>query len=152
MITLLNNDIAEIKISYSHKVRPSDMRKLSGSEDAYELLLSVWDMGNIDYIEEFMCIYLTRANKVLGVKKISQGGVSGTVADPKLIFQSALKTNSSAVILAHNHPSGNCTPSDADKALTRKVQMAGQVLEISVLDHIIVNRDSFYSMADNGDM
>ncbi len=100
--------------------------------------------------EEFKILLLNRANKVLGLVNISTGGVSGTVSDPKIIFASALKANASGIILAHNHPSGNLKPSEADLNLTNKVKKAGQLLEIAVLDHIILTSEQYFSMADEG--
>ena len=93
---------------------------------------------------------LNRANLVLGIVTVSSGGVAGTVADPKMIFGVALKANCSSVLLAHNHPSSNLTPSEADIRLTRKLKEAGKVLDLPVLDHLILTRDGFYSFADEG--
>ena len=104
----------------------------------------------MDYREEFLVLCLNRANKVLGFSKIGQGGISGTVADPKVIFQVALKANASSIILAHNHPSGNCKPSTNDVELTKKIQSAGKFLDLTVLDHIILSSDSYLSFADTG--
>jgi len=100
--------------------------------------------------EQFWVIMLNRANMVLKKVMVSQGGVSGTVADPKLIFKSALENLASAIILVHNHPSGNLKPSEADIALTRKVKSAGSLLEIPVLDHLIFTNNGYYSFADEG--
>lgn len=100
--------------------------------------------------EQFWVIMLNRANMVLKKVMVSQGGVSGTVADPKLIFKSALENLASAIILVHNHPSGNLKPSEADITLTRKVKSAGTLLEIPVLDHIIFTNNGYYSFADEG--
>jgi DNA repair protein RadC len=102
--------------------------------------------------EEFWVILLNRANRVIGKIPVSSGGVSGTVADPKLIFKPALDLLASSVILVHNHPSGNLKPSDADIKLTRKLKAAGEMLEITVLDHLIFADESYYSFADEGMM
>ena len=99
-------------------------------------------------MEEFVILCLNRANKVLGYSKISQGGLSGTVADPKVIFQVALKSNASSIILCHNHPSGNTKPSDNDIQLTKKLKKAGEFLELNVLDHLIITSDAYFSFAD----
>jgi DNA repair protein RadC len=93
---------------------------------------------------------LNRANKVLGILEVSTGGVSGTVADPKVIFAAALKGNASGIIVAHNHPSGNLAASRADVDLTRKLKEAGKFLEIQVLDHVIVTTEKYFSFADEG--
>jgi len=95
-------------------------------------------------------LLLNRANRVLGFVKISEGGVSGTVVDPKKIFQIALKANASGIILAHNHPSGNTTPSASDESITAKIVAAGKFLEISVLDHLIITSEQYFSFSDEG--
>ena len=86
----------------------------------------------------------------MGISCIGNGGVSGTVVDPKRIFQTALKANACGLILCHNHPSGTTSPSEADIKITNKIKNAGIFLEISVLDHLIVTPESFYSFADEG--
>ncbi len=100
--------------------------------------------------EEFWVILLNRANVVMRTVSISRGGVAGTVADPKLIFKEALEQLASSIILVHNHPSGNRTPSAADIALTRKLKEAGQFLDLPVLDHLIYTDAGYYSFADEG--
>lgn len=93
---------------------------------------------------------LNRANKVIGILKLSTGGTSATIAEPKLVFASSILSNASSIILAHNHPSGNLTPSQADIDLTKKLKEAGKFLEIPVLDHLIVTSEGYYSFADEG--
>jgi len=93
---------------------------------------------------------LNRGGRVLGIVEVSTGGVSGTVAYPKLIFTAALKGNASSIILAHDHLSGILKPSNADLALTQKISCAGQLLEISVNDHLIITSEGFYSFAEEG--
>ena len=143
------NKMAEIQISYSYLVSPRSLLKVSCSKDTVDYLRAVWS-PDMDRIEEFMVLCLNRANKVLGYSKIGQGGMSGTVADPKIIFQVALKANASSIILAHNHPSGNCKPSTNDVELTKKIQSVGKFLDISVLDHIVLSSDGYLSFADTG--
>lgn len=142
--------IAEIKVSYSTSKRPK--RSITGSDSAYKLLLSCWDKSIIEFQEEFKVLLLNRSNKVLGVYPLSKGGVSGTFVDPKLVFSVALKCNASALILAHNHPSGNLSPSENDKGLTKKLISAGKFLDIKVLDHLIMTTEGYYSFADEGIM
>lgn len=141
---------AEVELIYKTRVKPSDRPKVSTSHDAYAMLLNSWNSETLELHEEFKVLFLNRANKVLGLFILSKGGVSGTVADPKLIFSAALKANASGIILAHNHPSGNLQPSQSDIDLTRKCKEAGRVLEIQVLDHIILTTEKYYSMADEG--
>jgi len=127
------------------------MRKINSSKDVVEVLRSVWS-DQIEYREEFAVICLNRANKVLGYSVISSGGMAGTVADPKVIFQIALKSNASSIILAHNHPSGNIQPSESDINLTKKMKQAGELLDLPVLDHVILTSETYYSLADEGDI
>lgn len=148
-VTLFTSNLAEIEIFYRNKVRLSDMEKVAGSRDVYDVLQRIWS-DRIEHVEEFMVLCLNRANRVLGWAKISQGGLSGTVADPKLIFQVALKSNACSLILAHNHPSGNLQPSEADIHLTRKLKDAGLMLDLPVLDHLIISSEGYYSFADEG--
>ncbi len=148
-VTLFTSNLAEIEIFYRNKVRLSDMEKVAGSRDVYDVLQRIWS-DRIDHVEEFMVLCLNRANRVLGWAKISQGGLSGTVADPKLIFQVALKSNACSLILAHNHPSGNLQPSEADIHLTRKLKDAGLMLDLPILDHLIISSEGYYSFADEG--
>ena len=90
---------------------------------------------------------LNRANKVLGIFEVSSGGSTGTVADPKLVFAAAIKANACGIILAHNHPSGNLQPSQADIDLTKKMKEGGKLLEIQILDHVIITTEGYYSFA-----
>ena len=100
-------EVAEIQLSYKTKVKPSQRPKITSSKDAYDILLESWDEDKLEFIEQFKILLLNRASKVLGIYEASTGGVSGTVADPKLIFAAAIKANASAIILSHCHPSGN---------------------------------------------
>lgn len=100
--------------------------------------------------EEFWILLLNRANRLIRKCQISQGGVAGTVADPKIIFKMAVSELASGIVLAHNHPSGNLTASQADRDLTRKLREAGRFLEIQVLDHLIVAGQNYFSFADEG--
>lgn len=143
------SNVSEIEVTYKTKVRPSERVKITSSVDAANILRDVWT-NKIELYEEFVILCLNRANKVLGWVKVSQGGLTGTVIDAKIIFSIALKTNASSIILCHNHPSGNLQPSDADKQITKQLSAAGKLLEISVIDHIILTVEGFYSFADEG--
>ncbi len=104
-----------------------------------------------DYHHEvFGVVYLNRANKINHFEIISEGGLTGTVADPRVILKKALAENAVSIILCHNHPSGNLQPSQADKALTQKIKQAAMLLDIAVLDHLIVSEEGHYSFADEG--
>ncbi len=121
--------------------------KVAGSRDVYELFHG--DLADAQY-ESFWILLLNRANRVIRKVNISEGGISGTVADPKKIFKMALEHNASSVILCHNHPSGNNQPSEADIRLTRKLKDAGLMLDMPVLDHLIIGGESYFSFADEG--
>lgn len=148
----MQQNISEIKVSYTSKVKFSDMKSITCSMDAVKLLRSIWSEDILEYKEEFYILLLARANKVRGYHKVSEGGSSGTLVDPKMIFSVALKSNSCAVILAHNHLSGNTKPSQSDLDLTQKLKEGGKLLEISVLDHIILTVGEYYSFADEGEI
>ncbi len=130
--------------------RDSESQKLTritGSRDIFTLMRRYYaDLNH----EEFWIILLSRSNNVLSQHLISKGGQSGTIADPKIIFQTALENHASSLILSHNHPSGNLKPSQADINLTRKLCGAGNLLDLPVLDHIIFANEAFYSFADEG--
>lgn len=144
--------LAEIEISYKPKFKAVDRPQIDSAAKAYDILKSCWDMNKIELVEEFKIVLLNRRNRVLGIVNISQGGMSGTIADPKIIFAVALKACASGIILSHSHPSGECSPSEADIRLTRKLAEVGKMLEINVFDHIIVCTDCFYSFLDEGIM
>lgn len=128
---------------------PRRKHKITCSNDAFEILSP--NLNDLHH-EEFWMLLLNRANQVGNCLKISSGGMTGTVADPKIIFQTALSHNAVGVIMAHNHPSGNLKPSQADIALTRKLVDAGKLLEIAVLDHLIISDQGYFSFADEGMM
>ena len=144
--------VSEVQLTYRPSFKPSERPKITSSNDAYQILKAGWNEGKLEFIEQFKVILMNRANRVLGIFLISQGGIAGTVADPKVIFAAALKASASSIILAHNHPSGNLNPSQADIDLTRKIKTGGQILDIGVYDHIILTGEGFYSFADEGMM
>ncbi|HEX2969506.1 MAG TPA: DNA repair protein RadC [Bacteroidales bacterium] len=100
--------------------------------------------------EEFWILFLNRSNKVIGRMKLSQGGVSGTVTDVRMIMKRAIEYLASGIIVCHNHPSGNLNPSDSDTTITRKIKDAGNLMDIQLLDHLIITDKNYYSFADNG--
>ncbi len=121
--------------------------KVASSADAYEAVRPyLMDLLH----EQFWVLLLNRANEIIRPQQISIGGVAGTVADPKMIFKAAIEHLASSIILVHNHPSGNLTPSQADKDLTKKVKEAGRMLDIPVLDHLIFSDNGYFSFADEG--
>ena len=140
--------ISEIELTYKRKVKAGDRPKISCSQDAYKLFRENWNDLTINLQEEFKMLLLDRNNHCMGVVPLSKGGVSGTVIDAKLVFASALKACACAIILGHNHPSGNTKPSEVDKRLTEKLAQGGNYLDLKILDHIIVTDETYSSFAD----
>ena len=130
--------VAEIELIYKSKVKASQRPTVTTSQDAFRLFKQNWDENKIEFIEQFKVLFLNRSNKVLAIFELSTGGVTGTVADPKLVFAAALKLNACNIILCHNHPSGSLKPSQADEALTRKIKEAGRYLDLPVIDHFFL--------------
>lgn len=124
-----------------------DRKKITASRDVFEYFASIF--GDHTW-EAFYILLLNRANKVIRHIQISEGGISGTVADPKKIFKIGLENNATSLILCHNHPSGSVKPSDADIKLTRKLKNAGEMLDMPILDHLILGDEKYYSFADEG--
>lgn len=142
--------VAEVELVYRTKVKPSQRPKITTSVDAYEILQKIWNRDKIELVEEFKVLLLNRSNKVLGVLDASSGGITGTVADPRIILTAAIKANAVGIVLSHNHPSGSVKPSRADEELTVKIREAARYLDLTVLDHIIITSEGYYSFADEG--
>jgi DNA repair protein RadC len=140
--------VAALELGRRRKETDSEGKpKISSSKDAFELLRG--DLMDLPH-EEFWVLLLNRAHRVIKKKRVSEGGVSGTVADPKIIYKMALEELASGVIVAHNHPSGNLTASQSDIDLTKKLKEAGKFLEVQLLDHLIIAGSKYYSFADEG--
>lgn len=140
--------VSEIKVSYSNRNRTKV--KVTNSQIIFDLILNHWNFDIIEYQEEVKVIYLNKANIVLGIHELSKGGISGSIVDNRIILGIALKSNSSSIILAHNHPSGNLKPSDSDKTATKSLKDACKLLDISLLDHLIVTKQDYFSFSDEG--
>lgn len=143
-------EVAEIQLSYRSTVKASSRIKITGSREAYNVLLDNWNSSYIEFVEQFKILLLNKANKVLGIFEVSSGGSTATIADPKLIFAAALKTNACGLIISHNHPSGSVQPSKSDIDITRKIKEGGRILDVELLDHIILSKEGYYSFADEG--
>lgn len=143
-------NVSEVQLIYRTTIKPSQRPRIHTSKDAYDILLRLWDRDSIYLIEQFYTILLNRRNAVLGVYLTSSGGMTGTVADPKLILVAALKSTATAIILAHNHPSGSLMPSTTDLHLTEKIKHAASFLDVVVADHLILSEEGYYSLADEG--
>lgn len=142
--------VSEVELVYRNTVRPSQRPRIGSSREAYKVLSQNWNPDKLELLEQFKILLLNNHSRVLGIFEVSTGGVSGTVADPKLIFASAIKANATGIILAHNHPSGNLTPSNPDIQLTKKVMQGAELFDMKVLDHIIITSESYYSFRDQG--
>ena len=124
-----------------------ELKKITSSKTIYELMQPI--IGELPH-EEFWVLYLNNSNKVLSKSQQGKGGITGTTVDVRLVFKTAFELGATAMILCHNHPSGNLKPSEADTKLTQKLKLAGQNLDILVLDHIIVTENGYYSFVDDG--
>lgn len=140
---------AAFELCRRKKKDQNNITKISSSKDVFLLMSPILSDLNV---ESFQVLFLNRSNKIIAVKEISKGGISGTVVDVRLIVKQAVLYEASSVILVHNHPSGNKTPSIEDKHLTEKTANACKFFDISLLDHIIIAKDDYYSFADEGDL
>ncbi|MVX36878.1 MULTISPECIES: RadC family protein [Myroides] len=151
--TVLNTEwliASEVELIYKSKVKASQRPQITSSYSAYQIALKAWDSNKIELLEQFKVLMLSNNNKVLGVLEASSGGITGTIVDLRIIFSALLKANATAFIVVHNHPSGKLTPSDADRQITRKIKEASKILDITLLDHLIITQESYYSFADEG--
>ena len=142
--------VGEVELCYKPKFK--NIYKVVSSGDAYKYLLPTYKEGAICYKEYFKVLFLNQSNQVLGYTLISEGGITETCADVRVILQAALLTNSVALILAHNHPSGNMKPSRQDMEITKQVKEAARLMRIKVLDHLILTDTGYYSFADEGQL
>ena len=140
--------VGEVELTYKSTSRSRS--KIYSSEDAYKILLPTYKEGTICYKEYFKVLLLSQSNQVLGYTLISEGGITETCADVRVILQATLLTNSVALVLAHNHPSGNLKPSRQDMEITKQVKEAAKLMRISVIDHLILTDAGYYSFADEG--
>ena len=144
------NQITEIEISYRPLLSKKGRKKILSSKDAYSIFNSIWNKNLIEYQEQFWLLLLNRANEVIGSRCMFTGGVSGTVVDIKMILGLALKCNATGIIIAHNHPSGNLSPSNADLQLNKKLKSATKQVDIQLIDNLIVTLNGYTSFADEG--
>jgi DNA repair protein RadC len=143
--------IPEIKVSF--KGGKEEAHKISCSKDAYEVGKHLFNKDTIQYQEEFIVVYLNAQHKTIGYYKAALGGIEACIVDPRIILGIALKVPCTAMILFHNHPSGNIsTPSRQDREITRKICTSAEMLDISCLDHLIIGDGEYLSMADTGQM
>lgn len=148
----MNMDYKVGEVELSYKSTAKSLYKITDSEDVYKLLRPTYKEGTICYKEYFKVVFLNQANQVLGYTLISEGGLTSTDVDIRIILQAALLTNAVALVLAHNHPSGNRKPSKEDMLLTKRIKDAAQLMRIDVLDHLILTDTDYYSFADEGQL
>ncbi|MGE9310867.1 JAB domain-containing protein [Niabella sp. CJ426] len=150
METTMLENICEISISYEPKIKRSQLPTVKTSKDCYQLLMESWNPKRINLMEDFKVLYMNRASRVLGIHHLSSGSIAGTVVDIRLIFATALKCLATKIIVCHNHPSGNLSPSNADISITQNIAEAGRFLQIELLDHLIISEDGYFSFSDKG--
>jgi DNA repair protein RadC len=143
-------ELSEIKAVYRSRTKSKDRTRIHAACDAAEYLRFVWNKDTLELIEDFMMVCLNTAHQAIGWVKVSTGGFDRASIDPRVVFSIALQTGSSAIIVAHNHPSGDVRPSEDDKAVTKRLEEAGKLLNIRLLDHIILGKDTCFSFAENG--
>lgn len=151
-VVLWASAVNEVTFAYKHKVHKtvSVMPLVRSSSQSADILRNQYETLLINDIEYFSVLFMNHAQRVIGFQVISQGGIAGTVADPRIIFKAAILAGATNLILCHNHPPGNLQPSDADKRLTDKMVQSGKMLDIKILDHIILTDSNYTSFADEG--
>ena len=141
------NTISEIEVAY-RPLSTTILNPITQSKDAYDLIIREWDDNILEMIEEVKVIFLNRTNKQIGIYNLAKGGITGCVVDIRIILSIALKTLATGLILVHNHPSGNPKPSTEDKKITNELRKACEIMNITLLDHLIVTKKGFFSFAD----
>lgn len=139
----------EMSLTYRNTQRPEERTAITASSDAYFFLKPYYGM-DIELKEKSFAVYVNQSNQVIGVYKISEGGLCSTVIDIRLVLSIGLQTLATGIIIAHNHPSGHLRPSSADREITKKIKQAASLVDIRLLDHIIMSDYSYYSFADEG--
>jgi DNA repair protein RadC len=142
--------LAEIKAVYKSRKRAEERPRIRDAKDVESYLRAVWNHETIELTEDVILICLNGSHEAIGWVKVSSGGFNASMVDPRLIFAIALQTASTAIILAHNHPSGSLQPSELDRAVTRQLREAGKFLGIAVFDHLILTKESSFSFSENG--
>ncbi len=142
--------VAEVTLSYRPSIKPSQRPKVKKPIEAYRIFLEHWNPDKIYLAEQCYMMLLNVRGSVLGIVELSSGGISGTVVDLKMVFATALKACANAIIIAHNHPSGEVSPSEQDKSITKRLAEAGNILQIELADHLIITPEEFFSFSNEG--
>ena len=143
-------DIPEVKVRFNRSASRKFLGRVTTSSNVADFIRKIYKRGEIELQEQFIVLYLNQSNEIVGYYRHAKGGINSTIADVRIILSTALKSNSVAIIIAHNHPSSNLKPSEADKHLTKKIKEAASLMDINVLDHLILTNESYYSFADDG--
>ena len=138
------------EITLKYKNGTQNKVKITSPEESAKVLRKMYDSDTLEYTESAIAVFLNRANNTIGWIKISQGGISSTIIDRRVLLAAALNCGASAIILSHNHPSGNSKPSHADIQMTKKINEACNIMDIQLLDHVIITEDSYHSMRNEG--
>lgn len=143
-----NKTIPEISL----RAKNGSIKKVqfSNSNDCYKYFLEIFDQETLEVYEQVMVVFLNNATQTVGWYKASQGGIEGTVIDVRLVLKAALDCYATAMIICHNHPSGRLFPSEKDNAITQKLKRASQLIDISLIDHLIISGNGYYSYQDEG--
>lgn len=142
-------DVSKIEISYQSRIPQSEKIQISHPSIAYRIFNHSWDHNKIELVEQTKILLVDRGNFCLGIADIGTGGTTSCSLDPRIVFSIAILSNAAGFILAHNHPSGNLMPSEVDKLTTWKLQEAGRLFDIPVLDHLILNKEDYFSFGNN---
>ena len=148
----MQNYISEVIITYQPTPINTSIKVINSSRESNSIFREVMDNSLFSVKEECALLFLNKANKIVGIYHVSSGGITGTVVDIRIILGIALKALACNIILAHTHPSGNLTPSQADEELTRKLKEAAKLMDISLLDHLIITSETYFSFADEGQL
>lgn len=142
--------VSQVELIYKSTVKSSERPVVKSSADSHSIVRNFYDENTIELQEQFWILYLNNSHRALGIYKASSGGITGTVADTRLILATALKLSACALVLSHCHPSGNLKPSQADLKLTNKIKQAAAFIDMTVLDHLIITSEGYLSFADEG--
>lgn len=142
----MNWQAQEITVKYNRTVPLEELQEITSPIDSEDYLRSIWE--DINLYESFYILVLSQSNKVIGWRRISTGGIAGTVVDVRIILNLCLQCQGTACIIAHNHPSGNLNPSRTDRALTSKIKNALKLIDVQLLDHLILTENDFYSFVN----
>ena len=140
--------VGEVELAYKPKTKSK--QRLETSTDCYEYFLKTYKETELEYRESFKVVFLNSNLRPLGWTTVSTGGINNTIVDIRIVLQAALLVNATMLVCCHNHPSGSTRPSREDDLLTSRIQRAGQIMNIPMLDHIIITTDSFFSYNDEG--